>query len=44
MSQYVEVTCRRYMSEFCCEKCFYRGFGCAGEHVLPRKKKKEAEP
>jgi hypothetical protein len=34
---YVTVTCKRYLTDFCWNKCAHRGFGCAGEHVNPTK-------
>ena len=37
--QYVNAICKRYLSDFCYNECFYRSFGCAGDHILPRKKK-----
>jgi hypothetical protein len=37
--QYVTITCKRYLSDFCYNDCAYRTFGCAGEHKFPRKKK-----
>ncbi len=43
MSQYVEVSCKRYLSNFCYEECAYRCFGCAGDWVNPRKKKEKAD-
>lgn len=38
-NQYVTVTCKRYLSDFCYNDCGYITFGCAGEHIFPRKKK-----
>jgi len=34
-----EIKCQKYNSDFCFNECFYRGIGCAYEHIYPRKKK-----